>query len=261
MLLSRCLMLSAPCTNLLLVLLTVTTSPSATAPSTSNSPPSPSVALAASPLSPQDIHFEIRTARSKSPTHKIALRAQSRSKSTPRSPATLHHPPPLPPSPSRPTKKKSLPVSTPSAFKQAESERSPSPVSHICSLTSAVSARSRKSSVVSATSASNSITFLDDIVVRETATWQTETVDSDDDSDSSLDLHTPLPHLMVKHGLLSPRSKLLPQPEDRPSRPDSVLSTITSFLSQQRSMLLPDSSDKIGHHERRTKHSDEKGKA
>ncbi|KAG7451478.1 uncharacterized protein BT62DRAFT_927190 [Guyanagaster necrorhizus] len=30
------------------------------------------------------------------------------------------------------------------------------------------------------------------------------------DSDSSLDLHTPLPHLMVKHGLLSPNSTLLP---------------------------------------------------
>ncbi|KAG5222559.1 60s acidic ribosomal protein [Salix suchowensis] len=29
-------------------------------------------------------------------------------------------------------------------------------------------------------------------------------------SDSSLDLHTPLPHLMVKHGMLSPNSKLLP---------------------------------------------------
>ncbi|KAG1903518.1 uncharacterized protein F5891DRAFT_1185135 [Suillus fuscotomentosus] len=30
------------------------------------------------------------------------------------------------------------------------------------------------------------------------------------DSDSSIDLHTPLPHLMLRHGLLSPHSKLLP---------------------------------------------------
>ncbi|KAH9932843.1 hypothetical protein B0H21DRAFT_90528 [Amylocystis lapponica] len=31
------------------------------------------------------------------------------------------------------------------------------------------------------------------------------------ESDSSIDLHTPLPHLMFRDGLLSPRSKLLPQ--------------------------------------------------
>ncbi|GJE96236.1 hypothetical protein PsYK624_124300 [Phanerochaete sordida] len=31
------------------------------------------------------------------------------------------------------------------------------------------------------------------------------------ESDSSLDIHTPLPHLMFRDGLLSPRSKLLPQ--------------------------------------------------
>jgi hypothetical protein len=34
--------------------------------------------------------------------------------------------------------------------------------------------------------------------------------DAGGDSDSSLDLHTPLPNLMVRHGLLSPHSKLLP---------------------------------------------------
>lgn len=31
-------------------------------------------------------------------------------------------------------------------------------------------------------------------------------------------------HLMVKHGLLSPHSKLLPRPEDGESRPESILS-------------------------------------
>ncbi|KAG6907195.1 hypothetical protein DXG01_010008 [Tephrocybe rancida] len=40
---------------------------------------------------------------------------------------------------------------------------------------------------------------------------QLEGSDSDG-SDSSLDLHTPLPHLMMRHGLLSPRSKLVAPP-------------------------------------------------
>ncbi|PCH43215.1 hypothetical protein WOLCODRAFT_138243 [Wolfiporia cocos MD-104 SS10] len=35
--------------------------------------------------------------------------------------------------------------------------------------------------------------------------------DGGSESDSSIDLHTPLPHLMFRDGLLSPRSKLLPQ--------------------------------------------------
>ncbi|KAG2007497.1 60s acidic ribosomal protein [Coprinopsis cinerea AmutBmut pab1-1] len=55
-----------------------------------------------------------------------------------------------------------------------------------------------------------------------------------DDSDSSLDLHTPLPHLMVRHGLLSSNSKLL-QGDSRATtphcggdgRPMSSMSTAT----------------------------------
>jgi hypothetical protein len=39
---------------------------------------------------------------------------------------------------------------------------------------------------------------------------------SDSDSDSSLDLKTPLSHLMLRHGHLSPNSKLLPKPDPRP---------------------------------------------
>ncbi|KAK7449338.1 hypothetical protein VKT23_013479 [Stygiomarasmius scandens] len=35
--------------------------------------------------------------------------------------------------------------------------------------------------------------------------------EAEGDSDSSLDLHTPLPHLMLRQGLLSPHSKLLPR--------------------------------------------------
>ncbi|KIP10438.1 hypothetical protein PHLGIDRAFT_33836, partial [Phlebiopsis gigantea 11061_1 CR5-6] len=44
---------------------------------------------------------------------------------------------------------------------------------------------------------------------------------SGSESDSSLDIHTPLPHLMFRDGLLSPRSKLLPQ-----STPHSIYSSI-----------------------------------
>ncbi|EDR02390.1 uncharacterized protein LACBIDRAFT_309719 [Laccaria bicolor S238N-H82] len=47
------------------------------------------------------------------------------------------------------------------------------------------------------------------------------------DSDSSLDLHTPLPHLMLRHGLLSPNSKLLPHESesrmDLDGRPGSIM--------------------------------------
>ena len=70
------------------------------------------------------------------------------------------------------------------------------------------------------------------------------------DSDSSLDLHTPLPyvcvssvslkltiftfsHLMLRHGLLSPNSKLLPQADSRAAtpldgRPGSILSIVSN---------------------------------
>ncbi|KIY63437.1 hypothetical protein CYLTODRAFT_426109 [Cylindrobasidium torrendii FP15055 ss-10] len=70
-------------------------------------------------------------------------------------------------------------------------------------------------------------------------------VDNGSDSDSSLDLHTPLPNLMVRHGLLSPNSKLIVKStsmeslegEDglspRASR-ISVLSTQSSILKDSR---------------------------
>ncbi|KAG5634705.1 hypothetical protein H0H81_001052 [Sphagnurus paluster] len=48
-------------------------------------------------------------------------------------------------------------------------------------------------------------------------------------SDSSLDLHTPLPHLMVRHGLLSPRSKLIaPPPLNGRDSVASLASTMTT---------------------------------
>ncbi|KAI0354513.1 hypothetical protein OH77DRAFT_507076 [Trametes cingulata] len=80
------------------------------------------------------------------------------------------------------------------------------------------------------------------------------------DSDSSLDLHTPLPHLMVKDGLLSPRSKLVqssrnttPLPGDRPGSVFSVASTVGSVMTK--SGLFKDERDTI---KRRVRHRDGK---
>ncbi|KII91466.1 hypothetical protein PLICRDRAFT_508762 [Plicaturopsis crispa FD-325 SS-3] len=68
--------------------------------------------------------------------------------------------------------------------------------------------------------------------------------DDGSDSDSSLDLHTPLPHLMLRHGLLSPNSKLLPgssratspmtpsSPDARPGSMLSVNSTVGSVMTK-----------------------------
>ncbi|KAJ6621378.1 hypothetical protein B0H10DRAFT_2432402 [Mycena sp. CBHHK59/15] len=54
------------------------------------------------------------------------------------------------------------------------------------------------------------------------------------DSDSSLDLHTSLPELMVRHGLLSPRSKLLPSPASTSAlAPLSAASVDSSFSALQ----------------------------
>ncbi|KAF9463184.1 hypothetical protein BDZ94DRAFT_1321935 [Collybia nuda] len=72
------------------------------------------------------------------------------------------------------------------------------------------------------------------------------------DSDSSLDLHTPLPHLMLRHGLLSPHSKLLPQSQEAGPRPDSVIS-LASNHSAMTNGLAKDTRDTPM---RRTRHRD-----
>ncbi|KAI0824407.1 hypothetical protein BC628DRAFT_1411015 [Trametes gibbosa] len=78
------------------------------------------------------------------------------------------------------------------------------------------------------------------------------------DSDSSLDLHTPLPHLMVKDGLLSPRSKLVqtsrnttPLPGDRPNSVFSIASSVGSMMTK--SGLFKDERDTV---KRRVRHRD-----
>ncbi|KAI8977755.1 hypothetical protein BD414DRAFT_517012 [Trametes punicea] len=78
------------------------------------------------------------------------------------------------------------------------------------------------------------------------------------DSDSSLDLHTPLPHLMVKDGLLSPNSKLVqssrnttPLPNNRPGSVFSMASTAGSVMTK--SGLFKDERDTV---KRRVRHRD-----
>ncbi|KAG5645862.1 hypothetical protein DXG03_005204 [Asterophora parasitica] len=74
------------------------------------------------------------------------------------------------------------------------------------------------------------------------------------ESDSSLDLHTPLPHLMVRHGLLSPRSKLVASLHPLAGR-DSVVSlaSTTSTTTLAGKGLAKDSRDTLT---RRTRHRD-----
>ncbi|KIK40303.1 hypothetical protein CY34DRAFT_274749 [Suillus luteus UH-Slu-Lm8-n1] len=67
------------------------------------------------------------------------------------------------------------------------------------------------------------------------------------DSDSSIDLHTPLPHLMLRHGLLSPHSKLLPAPPPDPSRLSiasqaSLQSNLSTFSNHSDASLVTNSS-------------------
>ncbi|KAF9021641.1 hypothetical protein BDZ89DRAFT_1115863 [Hymenopellis radicata] len=81
------------------------------------------------------------------------------------------------------------------------------------------------------------------------------------DSDSSLDLHTPLPHLMVKQGLLSPKSKLLPKSTSMDSLTsdegiDPRASTISVDTTKStKSSILKDSRDTP---RRRVRHKDGK---
>ncbi|CCL98737.1 uncharacterized protein FIBRA_00742 [Fibroporia radiculosa] len=78
------------------------------------------------------------------------------------------------------------------------------------------------------------------------------------DTDSSLDIHTPLPNLMLRDGLLSPHSKLLPQsqqasPNGRPGSLMSIASTVGSVMTK--SGLYKDERDT---QKRRCRHRDGK---
>ncbi|KAI6144963.1 hypothetical protein BKA82DRAFT_4168796 [Pisolithus tinctorius] len=90
----------------------------------------------------------------------------------------------------------------------------------------------------------------------------------DDDaygSDSSIDLHTPLPHLMLRHGMLSPNSKLLPQPSVDSLNRMSMVSDVSnlSYFSNASNVSLASTSSKHPKDSRdtprrRTRHRDGK---
>ncbi|KAI9569347.1 hypothetical protein HD554DRAFT_609299 [Boletus coccyginus] len=87
------------------------------------------------------------------------------------------------------------------------------------------------------------------------------------DSDSSLDLHTPLPQLMLRHGMLSPNSKLLPHPEVDPTRL-SIMSSLSSssYVSNLSNLSLMSTTSTSSKHrkdardtpQRRVRHRDGK---
>ncbi|KAG6336399.1 hypothetical protein ID866_2693 [Astraeus odoratus] len=97
-------------------------------------------------------------------------------------------------------------------------------------------------------------------------------VDGNDthDSDSSIDLHTPLPHLMLRHGMLSPNSKLLPRADDATVRMSIVsdvsqLSSVSYFSNASNVSLMSNASTSSKHLKdardtprRRTRHRDGK---
>ncbi|KAH9921803.1 uncharacterized protein B0H18DRAFT_1121259 [Fomitopsis serialis] len=78
------------------------------------------------------------------------------------------------------------------------------------------------------------------------------------DSDSDIDIHTPLPNLMLRHGLLSPNSKLLPQSQSQPvdDRPGSHMSVVSNAGSvMTKTGLFKDGRDTVY---RRVRHRDGK---
>ncbi|GLB40117.1 hypothetical protein LshimejAT787_0706270 [Lyophyllum shimeji] len=79
--------------------------------------------------------------------------------------------------------------------------------------------------------------------------------ESEEGSDSSLDLHTPLPHLMVRQGMLSPRSKLIAAPliGARDSVASLASTTTMNSTTTKGSGLLKDSRDT---EKRRARHKD-----
>ncbi|KAG8215979.1 hypothetical protein J3R82DRAFT_7964 [Butyriboletus roseoflavus] len=87
------------------------------------------------------------------------------------------------------------------------------------------------------------------------------------ESDSSLDLHTPLPQLMLRHGMLSPNSKLLPPLEADPTRL-SIMSGLSSssYISNGSNVSLMSTTSTCSKHpkdardtvQRRVRHRDGK---
>ncbi|KAF8635620.1 hypothetical protein AX15_000259 [Amanita polypyramis BW_CC] len=218
----------------------------------------------ADPVDPVAVHLQIRTTRSCSESDKQILRARSTSPSrAPRHPRNF--PPPLPvPSPSEiPPEPRSVSPDISTLL-----STTPRPRRFQSSLFSGTMETSLDSHPLlrpvsdgdiaiehSRWSANDTQPFNTDYAVafpsqhpngaeiEEKLVRQLEGADSD--SDSSLDLHTPLPRLMVRDGLLSPRSKLLPQPE-HPFSSDfrgSMYSVVSTMSAMTKSGVMKDERD------------------
>ncbi|VDC04320.1 unnamed protein product [Peniophora sp. CBMAI 1063] len=215
------------------------------------------------PLDPRALHMQMRAARSKSTTHKSRLGTMDTPRSRrPSSPtraaspdvATMIATTPRPRRPSSPSS--SRPRSRVRSAGSTLSSSSSGGRGRYASSTFSHSSLPYAASVASTSRAGtedwNEDSFIDDYgtvisgghglgTLDDASNYDeaeaTERVgteeDGGDDSDSSLDLHTPLPNLMLRHGMLSPNSKLLVgasragTPADRPGSTLSVNSAMT----------------------------------
>ncbi|KAF8875436.1 hypothetical protein BD779DRAFT_212315 [Infundibulicybe gibba] len=236
----------------------------------------------ADPIDPQTLHLQFRAARSRSRSHRQLLHARSTSPSIA---------PPLPPAPPAPPLPVHRPVSpdistiisaTPrprrtssSFFSNASGEltRSKSPRPRV---NSAARPSVALPSELPYTTPHDDVpweeedSYIEDYGVQIPSQFATdhnpldkhteailerELEGNGSDSDSSLDLHTPLPHLMLRHGLLSPHSKLLPHSARAETPLDTRPGSIISIASTTKSGVLKDERDTPN---RRHRHRDGK---
>ncbi|PFH53516.1 hypothetical protein AMATHDRAFT_54668 [Amanita thiersii Skay4041] len=206
------------------------------------------------------LHIQIRASRSRSESHKQLLRARSASPS--RAPRVPKEPvPPLPTSDTNVTPAEKLRPSSPDISTLLS--KTPRPRRQRSSVFSNVSRISSPPQVAPRRVSDGDIAIdrgrwvengryssgTDYAVVFPTQSTRYQSYDHEieerldrrlegngSDSDSSLDLHTPLPHLMVRDGLLSPSSKVLPQTQrlsqDSRSSIYSVASSGASIITK-----------------------------
>ncbi|KIL68434.1 hypothetical protein M378DRAFT_158233 [Amanita muscaria Koide BX008] len=162
-------------------------------------------------IDPVVLHLQIRAARSRSESHRQMLRAKSQSPSRSARHPRLSSPPPLPTKGGAPDLRSVSPdiptilSKTPrprkqhgTIFSQAQNSSRPMP-RRVSDGDIALCHTRRPKTAVPSFASDQHVTFPAEIDKEALS-----------DSDSSIDLRTPLPSLMVRHGLLSPRSKLLP---------------------------------------------------
>ncbi|KAK2460710.1 hypothetical protein APHAL10511_007180 [Amanita phalloides] len=201
------------------------------------------------PIDPMTLHLQIRASRSRSASHKQFLRARSvspsRARSVSKSPVPPLPPSPRPPSPDvpallsitpRPHRHRSaLP------FDVLHADHHPLPRRVSDGDIAIERARTRPFNLDHAVAFPSMLSHGAEIE----AILERQLDGADSDSDSSIDLHTPLPRLMVRDGLLSPHSKLLPQPGHpfSPQVRSSVYSIVSTTSNMTKSGIMKDTRD------------------